>query len=368
MRWPRESSNGSERLQPHESARIDDVVAPARRTPAFARPTDPNAPEHAGQAVMSITPTPPSLSSLSSLARGPALRAFSPELLTLYEPLAPRTWYQLGGPARVFARCLRADDLPPLARWAGECNLAVKVLGMGANILVRDEGFPGMVIHFDGELKSATLDGSTGLLHCGAGTDLMAQAKATARAGFAGLDVLAGIPASIGGALRMNAGGRWGDIGSVVQRVRCLHADGILRWHTAAECRFAYRHSAIPGEIIVEAELQLQPDDQAWNRYLDCLAYKARSQPAMGKNSAGCIFRNPQVNGAAVSAGLLIDQAGCKGWSEGGAEVSSQHGNFIVADPARGARAEHVLSLIERVREQVARVHGVSLKLEVDIW
>lgn len=292
------------------------------------------------------------------------------ERLRENEPLAPRNWFNLGGAARWFAECFTAEELTALYAWAREEDMPFRILGRGANLLVRDEGFNGLVVQFCGPLAAFTRDKNTGLVTTGAGTDLLRVVLECAKDGLAGTETLAGIPGTIGGAIRMNAGGKFGEIGSIIAGVRCLHKDGSLHWHEADECRFDYRHGSFPGLAVMEAKLRLTPGNPAETtaRMKDCFAYKKSTQPALRASSAGCIFKNPTLNGERVSAGRLIDQAGLKGFRVGQAYVAHQHANFILADAQTGATACDVLAVITHVREVVKHVHNVDLELEVDVW
>jgi UDP-N-acetylmuramate dehydrogenase len=174
---------------------------------------------------------------------------------------------------------------------------------------------------------------------------------------------MAGIPATVGGAVRMNAGGRCGEFGDVVAEVQVILPDGQMERWGRERLAFGYRRSAIKDEIVTSARLNLQDDDpgQSAARYHEYWRVKRATQP-LAEKSAGCIFRNPP----GASAGALIDRAGLKGMRMGGARVSERHANFIVAE--RGAKAADVLRLIDYIRERVARDFATELQTEVDIW
>lgn len=249
-----------------------------------------------------------------------------------------------------------------MVRCAALNSCEIKVLGCGANVLVRDEGFSGAVVRLDGPaFREVRVEDR--YVRVGAGVDLMPLSRAMCRQGLSGLECMAGIPASVGGAVRMNAGGRHGEFGSVVRSLDVLAPDGRLESWDARRAGFGYRSSSLNGHIVVRAGLELTSEDPAVAeaRYVEFLAEKTRSQPLADK-SAGCIFKNP--NG--VSAGALIDRAGLKGLRIGGAEVSSRHANFIIADRSTGT--DDVLRLIDLVRERVRAEHNVELETEIDIW
>jgi len=174
---------------------------------------------------------------------------------------------------------------------------------------------------------------------------------------------MAGIPATIGGATRMNAGSAYGEFGDCVRRVRIVERDGSIRECNRDELGFGYRHSELEGMIVTSVELELPEIDPARGkqRFDEFMALKVRSQP-IAKNSAGCVFKNPPGR----AAGALIDRAGLKGIRLGDVEVSRRHANFIVA--GRSATASQVIALIDLVRERVLCDSGVALEVEVDIW
>lgn len=277
-------------------------------------------------------------------------------------PLGPLTWYRLGGPARWMFHPRDFDDLAGFVSRAREDDLPLKVLGGGANVLIRDDGFNGVVVRLDsGPFRSTAWDSDGARV--GAGVDLMPLTRECNRRGRAGLEFMAGIPGTIGGAVRMNAGGRFGEFGAAVVGAEVLNEDGAVETWTHDRLAFGYRKSAVREEIVLSASLRLHEDDPAtvaW-RYDDCFSYKQKSQPLVDR-SAGCIFKNPTDK----SAGALIDSAGMKGYRCGTARVSTRHANFIVTDA--GATATDVLRLIDLIRDNVAHVHGLILEIEVDIW
>ena len=245
---------------------------------------------------------------------------------------------------------------------AGQEGANVKVLGCGANVLVRDDGFDGVVVRLDQPaFRKVALNGTTA--DVGGGVEVMPLSRNLSAKGLSGLECMAGIPASVGGAVRMNAGGRFGEFGDVVREVTVVQSDGGVETWPHDRVGFGYRHSEIGDRIVVSARLDLVEDDPArvQGRYEEYSEYKLRSQPVADK-SAGCIFKNP----AGQSAGALIDRAGLKGACCGQAEVSQQHANFIIAGP--GATASDVLHLIDLIRDRVLREFGTELEVEVEIW
>jgi UDP-N-acetylmuramate dehydrogenase len=224
---------------------------------------------------------------------------------------------------------------------------------------------------------STKWDKEAGTVIAGAGANLPKMVNESVRLGLGGLEGLGGIPASLGGAIRMNAGGSFGQIADVVQRVHGLRRNGTEFTLSRKEIGFSYRHSGLDDVIITHVELALFPTDPVSlrTRHKDVMAYKAKSQP-MAERSAGCVFKNPTlsadlkdigVKGQRVSAGMLIDKAGCKGMAVGGASVSERHGNFIVAD-MKTATARNVIDLMDKVTHKVQAAFGVKLVPEVVVW
>ncbi|HEX8341814.1 MAG TPA: UDP-N-acetylmuramate dehydrogenase [Tepidisphaeraceae bacterium] len=285
--------------------------------------------------------------------------------------LAPYTWYKLGGPARYFVRPRDLAELQLAVRRCGENGIPMYVLGRGANLLVSDGGVDGAVFYFHETpyWEETTIDGNT--VTAGCGKDLQKLLLQTARSGLAGLERMAGIPGTIGGGIRMNAGGKYGDLGSVVERVRVMDSEGVVFDRLREDLIFDYRKTNIAAPFILGATLRLEEDDPdaVAARTKEIWMYKRNTQPLNGKN-CGCVFKNPRrgVGGATdtVSAGALIDESGLKGFRIGGAEVSDKHANFIVAHP--GCTSADVQNLIAAVRERVADKTHIELESEVRIW
>lgn len=278
------------------------------------------------------------------------------------EPLAPHTWFQLGGPAEYFAEPRTVDELAALIKRCRDDELPVRLLGGGSNVLVRDEGVPGVVVRLaDSEFGKVDVHGRR--VVAGGGAKLGHVISTAVREGLAGLETLVGIPGTIGGALHGNAGSRGGDIGQWVERATVMARNGELFERQRDDLVFAYRHSGLDELVILSAEFELDPDDpdQLTKRMQKQWIVKKAAQP-LGHQSAGCIFKSPR----GMSAGMLIDQAGLKGTRVGGAEVSDRHANFIVAEA--GATTHDVLRLIELVRSRVADRLGVELELEIEVW
>ena len=271
------------------------------------------------------------------------------------EPLGPHTTWKVGGTADWLVRPRDERELADVVHGARECDLPWRVLGSGANLLVTDDGARGVVLQLS---RMRRRDG----LHVEAGYSLPRLARETADAGLSGLECLAGVPAAVGGAIAMNAGGRHGEIAGAVAYVDVLTPDGGVRRMTRDEVPFRYRSWGLaPGHIAVAAGFRLSRDDRARARFDEVLADKKATQP-LGSHNAGCVFKNPPGG----RAGKMIDDAGLKGTRVGPAHVSSKHANFIINDG--GARAGDVLRVIDVVRDRVRALFSVQLELEVLVW
>lgn len=277
-------------------------------------------------------------------------------------PLAARTWFHIGGPAEYFVEPQTIEQLAEVVRRCRQEQVTVRVLGDGANLLVDDAGVKGVVVHLSGEaFQQARF--ADGLLEAGAGRDMPRLVLHCVREGWTGLECLTGIPGTVGGCVRMNAGGRFGDVGSVVESVEVMDNDGAVFTRTRDDLVFGYRSTNITSKLILGATFRLIEDDphRILRQVKEIWIYKKNSQP-LGHPNAGCIFKNPR----GLSAGALIDQAGMKGQRVGGAYVAQKHANFILAEP--GTRASDVLKLINCVREAVYKKFEVYLELELEVW
>ena len=287
-------------------------------------------------------------------------------------PLATLTWYGIGGKADLLIRPRSIDALATLIKRCNREGTPVHVLGEGANLLVADEGVDGVVIRLDHETfreMRYNRQGEIHLMRCMAGADLARALMDSTRRGLDGLSPLAGIPASVGGATRMNAGGAYGAIGDAIDAVTTITAVGDIVTYPAHELRFEYRSTNIPDPVILATTFRLEQSDpiKLRDRVKEIFAYKKSTQP-LAEHSAGCTFKNPidPETGERVSAGKLIDLAGLKGETVGGATVSRHHANFITTKP--GATATDVLALLERIRKRVFESAGIELESEVAIW
>jgi UDP-N-acetylmuramate dehydrogenase len=283
-------------------------------------------------------------------------------------PLGPRTWYGVGGAAKVLAHPSSVQQLSVLASRCYEAAVPVYVLGSGANLLVGDEGVDSIVISLDDpHFRQIKISGTRAI--AGGGADLSKLVLQTAKAGLAGLECLAGIPASVGGAVRMNAGGAYGDIGQCVDRVQVMDLTGQVYYRDRDDLVLSYRKTNIVARYILEVEFALTEDDpdELVKRVKEIFLYKKNTQP-LSQSSAGCAFKNPwsEDQQQRLSAGKLIDEAGLKGYRVGLAEVSSHHANFVVAHP--GAKAADVLAVLEHIEQTVRDKFGITLEREVVVW
>ena len=273
--------------------------------------------------------------------------------------LGPLTTYRVGGAASYFAQVDAEADLVVLSRFVREHDVPTLVLGKGSNLLVADAGFDGLAVVLGDAFAEVELTDT--VVRAGGATPLPVLARRTAAAGLRGLEWAVGVPGSVGGAVRMNAGGHGSDIAASLRRVRVFDLatgdDGVV---PAAELALAYRSSRIgPTEIVLWAELETVPGDpdEAAAEIAEIVRWRRDNQP--GGQNAGSVFTNP----AGDSAGRLVDAAGCKGMRVGSAEVSTKHANFIQADP--GGSADDVLALIRAVQARVEDAFGVHLEPEV---
>jgi UDP-N-acetylmuramate dehydrogenase len=284
------------------------------------------------------------------------------EIVKTDYPLAPHTWFGMGGKADYFLTPQNIEQLRQVVTSCAKAGLNMYVLGFGSNLLVRDGGVRGAVVKLGGsDFKAVSFDGP--VVTAGAAASLSELILACAKKGLAGIEACVGIPGSIGGAVRMNAGGRFGDIGSVTESVTCMDRRGsIVEWRKP-DLSFDYRSANIDAPFILSATLQLTPGDpeQIVKSTQEIWIFKKNSQPLSSK-SAGCIFKNPPGQ----SAGALIDKAGLKGLTVGGAAVSEMHANFILA--REGCTSTDIIKLIETIRTRVTEDFGIELELEVEIW
>jgi UDP-N-acetylmuramate dehydrogenase len=290
------------------------------------------------------------------------LRARLGSRLRVGFPLAPTTSFRIGGPAALFVEAEDDGALEAVGRAAEQTGVSVAVIGKGSNVLVSDEGFAGIVVRLGRGYRWAGRDGD--LLTAGGAMPLPALAGVAMRHRLAGLEFGVAIPASLGGAVKMNAGAHGRSLSEVTERIDIYSLPrGARDSFAAGEAGFGYRRSQLPaGSIVVAAAVRLEPGDEASIRagMEEARDWRRRTQP-LAEPNCGSVFRNPEGDHAA----RLIEAAGAKGLRLGGAQVSVKHANFIVADP--GASSFDVWNLIERVRTLVESDAGIRLETEVEL-
>jgi UDP-N-acetylmuramate dehydrogenase len=278
------------------------------------------------------------------------------------EPLAAATWLHLGGPAQYFAEPTTTDELAGLVRRCRDEGLPVRLLGGGSNLLVRDEGVAGMVVSL-AAAAFARIDRSGRKLIVGGGAKLGHVISAAVREGLAGLEMLVGIPGTVGGALHTNAGTHGGDIGQCTASATVMTRGGEIIARQKSELRFGYRNSSLDELAILEATLELEPGDSAYlTKQMQQAWILKRAEQPLSDQKTGMIFKSP----GGVSASRLIEDAKLGAAKCGEASLSERNANFIVVGPH--ATSRDVLELIEIVRRGVAERMGVELELAIEVW
>lgn len=290
---------------------------------------------------------------LPQLAAGGALEVLPDE------PLARHISMGVGGPARWLVVAHDRDALAAIPPALDAAGIPWFVLGGGSNTIFADEGYPGVIIKLGRGFRTIETGPGPNELTAGAAANLSAVMNASRRAGLAGLEWAAGVPGTLGGALAGNAGTATGDACTRVARVEVLDRTGTFRILQQGDFTFQYRSSSLRETIVLSATYALTPDDpKTIRRRIDAGLAKRREQP-LGKRCSGCMFKNP----AGDAAGRLIDAAGLKGLTVGGARVSTEHANFIINEGQ--ATAGDILALCEEVRRRVRERWGVDLELEI---
>lgn len=270
------------------------------------------------------------------------------------------TTYRLGGPAAVFVEVADGDELDVVSAMVAEDDVDVLIVGRGSNLVVSDDGWPGVVLHLGKGF--ARIDEIDGGISAGGAAALPVVANWCARRGLSGLEFAVAIPGSVGGGVRMNAGAHGRELRDALAAATIVDVGGGGRsTRVAADLELAYRHSNLrDGEVVVEADFRLERADprSVRERIESYRRHRAATQPGAAQN-AGSVFRNPPGD----HAGRLVEAAGLKGFRVGGAWVSELHANFFIAD--KGARAQDVYDLVAEVRDRVARRFGVELQPEI---
>ncbi|MEH7299590.1 UDP-N-acetylmuramate dehydrogenase [Neobacillus drentensis] len=279
------------------------------------------------------------------------------------ELLANHTTMKIGGPADLFIEPSSVENLKKVMSVINKHGLNWRAIGRGSNLLVSDKGIEGVVIKLSSGLDHLEIEGTT--ITVGGGHSLVSLATLISKKGLAGLEFASGIPGSVGGAVYMNAGAHGSDISKILTRAHVLFENGSMEWLSNEEMKFSYRTSVLqnkrPG-VVVESVFDLTAGDRAaivaqMQKNKD---YRKETQP-WNFPCAGSIFRNPLPN----YAGKLIETAGLKGFSMGGAKISEMHGNFIVN--AGNATAADVLALIQHIKDTIFNLYGVKMETEVEI-
>jgi UDP-N-acetylmuramate dehydrogenase len=282
-------------------------------------------------------------------------------------PLGPLTTYGVGGPAALLVEVDGPDDLAPVRAALMGSGVPVCVIGRGSNLLVADHGFEGVVVRLGDGFNAVRLPDPLAagappfVVRAGAATPLPVLARQAADAGWSGLTWAVGVPGSVGGAVRMNAGGHGADMAGCLRRytwVDLLREEGGT--DDVTRLRYGYRTSSIePSEVVLEAEFAVTPGAREVEQAEVSSIVRWRREHQPGGSNAGSVFTNPPGD----SAGRLIEQAGLKGFRIGTAHVSEKHANFIQAD--KGGRADDVRAVMEHVRDRVLAQCGVALTAEV---
>jgi UDP-N-acetylenolpyruvoylglucosamine reductase len=278
-------------------------------------------------------------------------------------PLARLTTVRTGGPGDFYARPESAERLMELLRWADAAQIAVGVVGSGSNLLIADAGFRGLVMKLDGALATIEQEGER--LLCGGGARLPQAAARAARAGLSGLEFGVNIPGTVGGAVKMNANAYGGDLSRVLDWVEIATPEGTSR-RAPAELGFSYRRSNLgPHEVVARASFALsEADPESVKATLaDMRAARRAAQPS-GIKTFGSTFKNPgDPRAEGRSAGVLLDQAGCRGLAVGGARFSEKHANFV--ENTGDATTADVIALMAEGKRRVRERFGVELEPEV---
>ena len=281
------------------------------------------------------------------------------------EPMARHTMYRIGGPARFYVQVASVGALKRLVTVCEESRVPWVAIGRGSNLLVADEGYPGVVITLGRDFRICRYDEDAHSFCVGAGVPLSSVVQEAFRRSLAGFEFAVGTPGTVGGAAVMNAGAYGGEFKDVAESVRCLTPEGELVDVDAERAQWSYRHSMMgeAGFVVLGATLRLAPDDpRAIRERMDDLARRRAEKQPLELPSAGSTFKRP----AGFFVGQLVQEAGLRGYRVGGAQVSEKHTGFVVN--AGDATAADVRRLIADVQERVRASAGVDLEPEVRMW
>ena len=276
------------------------------------------------------------------------------------EPMRMHTSFQIGGPAEIFVQPATGAEVCQAIRLAKEEQIPFFVVGNGSNLLVSDDGFRGMIVQIGRNLQEISVEDN--VIYAQAGALLSRVSKTALEHGLTGMEFAAGIPGSLGGAVAMNAGAYGGEMKDILTDVEVLTPDGEIKTLSLEELDLSYRHSCIfeKDYIVLSVHLQLEQGDKTVIRNrMDELARARREKQPLEYPSAGSTFKRPE----GYFAGALIQDAGLKGYTVGGAQVSEKHSGFVVN--RGGATAEEVLFLIKQVQKKVKSRFGVTMEPEV---
>lgn len=279
------------------------------------------------------------------------------------EPMRKHTLIGIGGRAYYYIQANTVEELKTVMHFAESEGLTLFALGAGTNILVSDKGIDGIVVKLSGsEFDTCVPEGNT--LTAGAACSLRNVVRTAVASGMGGVECMAGIPGSVGGALMMNAGGRYGTIADQLEQVTVLDSSLNIKEYHIQEMRFGYRSSPFePGEIILSARFRCfsAPVDELADKRNTIYSEKSEKQP-LGERSCGCVFKNPEDR----SAGELIESLGFKGEREGDIEVSSVHANYLI-NRGRGSSRD-MMSLMNRICGRAMDTFGIALEPEIVLW
>ncbi len=277
------------------------------------------------------------------------------------EPLSRHTTWRIGGPARWFCRVKTEEGLRRVLAAAAGSAMPLSLLGRGSNILVSDEGFPGFLVRLEGDFLKVSVEGE--LLTAGGGAPLGGVCAAAARAGLSGIEPISGIPSSVGGAVRINAGAYGGEIFDVLESVRLFSRSGRSRQARVEEIPHGYRWTKLieTQETVVSARLRLRRVERQEIEAKTRAVTEKRVGALPPEPNAGSVFKNPPSD----YAGRLIEACGLKGARRDAAVISERHANVIVNEG--GASAADVLALMERMRDSVYERFGITLLPEVEM-
>lgn len=291
------------------------------------------------------------------------MRTYSEKLLSMMkfcEPMAGHTTFRIGGPADIWAQPVDLDSLAEILNLCRQDNIQVLAVGNGSNLLIKDKGVKACVINFDaGAFKNINIEDN--VVTAGSGLCLSKLLNILSDKGLSGIEFLAGIPATVGGALVTNAGGdKW--ISERVEEVTVMDLKGQVSVLNKSDIAFRYRSSSLRKYIVLSAKFRFEKSDRDCIRdnIKKCFSEKLNKQE-LDKPSAGCVFKNPKGD----SAGRLIDASGLKGRNVGGAFVSTKHANFIINSGK--ATCDDVLKLMDIVRDSVKKDHKVELEPEIKV-